>query len=330
MSNSSEQPVLQVAGLKKTFFTGRSVGGRRAIHAVDDVSFDVGHAETVGVVGESGSGKTTLARLVMRLHRPDQGTIRLLGQDVHDLSNREFRRLRKHVQMVFQNPQRSLDPLRPVGRSIADVMRLDESLRDRKAQRVKEVLDDVGLSPSYASRKPSMMSGGQLQRVAIARAIATHPELLVLDEPTSALDMSIQGQILRLLRDLQEKLHLSYLLISHDLPMIRLVARRVIVVYLGQIVEEASSEVLFNAPQHPYTVALLQAGIPDGKHNARLEAPPIRLQGTVSYPDPDYDGCRLVDRCPFAVKSCRQKQELQEVSPGHLVRCRRSVDGLIL
>jgi oligopeptide/dipeptide ABC transporter ATP-binding protein len=324
MTNS---PVLAVRDLHKAFVSRASFNplDHTFVPAVDGVSFTIAKGETVAFVGESGCGKSTLARLVLHLYRPDKGKITLMGTEVQGLSERAFRPHRRHVQMVFQNPLLSFDPMQTIGGSIREAMRLRPSIPDTGAE-LANLLIEVGLSPKFANLRPRNVSGGELQRAGIARAIAAYPELVVLDEPTSALDMSIQGQVLSLMRELQAKRGLSYLLATHDLRMVRMVANRVVVMYLGQIVEEGPADELFRQPRHPYTLALTNANRL-GRHRSSRADDVIRLRGSLRYPPKDYRGCRLVGRCPLAVDRCTEPQELLEVGPQHHSRCWRSATG---
>ena len=323
---SESQPVLEVRDLRKTFLAGSllSPGGRRQIPAVDGVSFALRPGRTTALVGESGCGKSTLARLILRLHRPDSGQIFLLGDEVQGLGERSFRPYRRHVQMVFQNPLTSFDPRYTIGASIREVMRLRDAEGESPGG-VAELLSEVGLSPRFAELRPRGVSGGELQRAAIARALAPRPNRVVMDEPTSALDMSIQGQVLSLLRDLQERHALSYLIATHDLRAVRMVAHEAMVMYLGQVVEYGPTAEVFGHPRHPYTLGLLYAHELEGR-TADLDRT-VRIRGTLRYHEPGYDGCRLVGRCPLAMPACRQPQELEEIAPGHFVRCWRAMAG---
>jgi peptide/nickel transport system ATP-binding protein len=325
---SSAQAVLQIDALVKSFSARSALNPFtvRRIPAVDGVSLSVGRAETVAVVGESGSGKSTLGRLVLRLLRPDSGRITLVGRDIQNLTDAAFRPLRQHVQMVFQNPLMSFDPFYTIGASIRETMRLRRSGGTGDAQ-VGELLDEVGLTPRFAHLRPRSVSGGELQRAALARALAPYPELVVLDEPTSALDMSIQGQVLSLLRDLQQERGLSYLLATHDLRVVRMVSHRVEVMYLGQVMETAPTRELFAQPLHPYTLGLLYASDLAGRSEASDRK--YRIRGALSYPPAGFSGCRLVGRCPFAVERCKEPQQLVAVGPHHSVRCWRAVAGEI-
>jgi oligopeptide/dipeptide ABC transporter ATP-binding protein len=320
----SSNDVLRTEDLSKRFTQRSALNPLRqtVIPAVDHVSLSVGRAETLAVVGESGSGKSTLGRLILHLHKADAGRMWLLGRPVEGLSDAAFRPLRRHVQIVFQNPLASFDPRYTIGSSIAEVLRFagDNARRD-----VGDLLREVGLSPRFAGLPPRLVSGGELQRAAVARAIATYPELVVLDEPTSALDMSIQGQVLSLLRRLQESHGISYLLATHDLRVVRMVAHRVCVMYLGQVVESATVDELFSKPMHPYTLGLLRAE--QLTHGRGPTEGGLRIRGSLRYPDPGYEGCRLVSRCPLATEACRQRQDLVEARPDHLVRCWRAAAG---
>jgi oligopeptide/dipeptide ABC transporter ATP-binding protein len=318
----SESPVLEIADLRKTF----NARGRRVVPAIDGVSFSLARGRTTALIGESGCGKSTLARTILHLYRPDSGSIRLLGEEVAQLGDGAFRPRRRHVQMVFQNPLTSFDPVHTIGSSIGEVMRLRIPSGDL-AGPIGELLGEVGLSERFAGLKPRAVSGGELQRAAIARALSARPELVVMDEPTSALDMSIQGQVLQLLRELQQRHGTSYLIATHDLRSARLIADEVIVLYLGQIVEQGPAEEVLGNPRHPYTRGLVYAHDLAGRTEHGDQA--VRIRGTLQYPEPGYEGCRLVGRCPFAVESCRAPQPLEPIQAGHLVRCRRAVAGEI-
>jgi oligopeptide/dipeptide ABC transporter ATP-binding protein len=323
----SQTSVLEVHDLRKAF-TSRGLFERaqRVVPAVDGVTFALERGRTTVLLGESGCGKSTLARTILHLHRADSGRILLLGDEVQQLGEAAFRRYRRHVQMVFQNPLSSFDPSRSLGYSIAEPLRLAGG-HDDVGRRVDELLTEVGLGPRFAKLRPRRVSGGELQRAAVARALSTRPDLVVMDEPTSALDMSIQGQVLRLMQDLQQRHALSYLIATHDLHAARLIAHDVIVLYLGQIVESGPVAQVFGDAQHPYTRGLLYAHDLAGRTEEKDRA--VRIRGTLKYPKPGYQGCRLVGRCPFETPRCAEPQELKELGPGHAVRCWRAAAGEI-
>jgi peptide/nickel transport system ATP-binding protein/oligopeptide transport system ATP-binding protein len=298
-------PLLEVRDLVKHFVARRSLLGRTlaTVKAVDGVSLDIGQGETLALVGESGCGKSTVGRLVLGLIPPTGGTIRFEGQGLSELSGAELRRLRARAQLVFQDPYASLNPRMTVGDTLAEPLLLHTALSPaERRERVGELLATVGLVPGHAQRYPHEFSGGQRQRIAIARALAVNPRLIVCDEPVSALDVSIRAQVLNLLRDLQQRLGLAYLFISHDLAVVKHIADRVAVMYLGRIVETARAETLFRAPRHPYTEALLSA-IP-----APSPAPGRRrrlLAGDPPTPLAPPAGCHLHPRCAHAIDRCR-------------------------
>ncbi len=279
----------------------RQVG---AVKAVDGLTFDIRRGETLGLVGESGCGKSTAGRAILRLYDPTSGHVHINGKDIAELSRTELRKIRPQMQMIFQDPQASLNPRMTVGSIVSEP--LDEhgivSGKEKKA-RVGELLDAVGLNPSFVNRYPHEFSGGQRQRIGIARALALNPEFIVCDEPIAALDVSIQAQVVNLLEDLQSKLGLTYLFISHDLSMVRHIADRVAVMYLGKIMELTSVENLFKTPKHPYTKALLSAvPVPDPKIEAKRER--IILEGDVPNPANPPKGCVFSTRCPIAETKC--------------------------
>ena len=283
----------------------RQVG---TVRAVDGVSFRIERGETLALVGESGCGKSTTARLVLRLIEPTSGTVRFDGQEV---SGAALRTLRRRVQVVFQDPYASLNPRLRVGETIAEPMEV-HGIGDAKSReaRVQELLRLVGLAPFHVQRYPHEFSGGQRQRIGIARALAVQPDLIVCDEPVSALDVSIQAQVVNLLKDLQRQFGLSYLFIAHDLAVVRHMADRVAVMYLGQIVETAPKRDLFAAPRHPYTRALLRA-IPHPDPRRRGQVTP--LGGDVPSPMNPPSGCRFHTRCPFVKDICRKRSEERRV-----------------
>ncbi|WP_318987462.1 ABC transporter ATP-binding protein [Falsiroseomonas ponticola] len=303
--------LLVARDLRKTFAGG--------VRAVDGVDLSIGAGETLGLVGESGCGKSTLARLVLRLIEPDGGVLAFRGNDITHLPERAMRALRRDMGVVFQDPFGSLNPRMSVAQLLAEPLRVHGIGNGAsRAARVSALLDLVGLLPEHAARYPHEFSGGQRQRIAIARALATEPAFLVCDEPTSALDVSIQAQVLNLLRELQERLGLACLFVSHNLAAVRHMAPRVAVMYLGQVVEEAPREAIFGAPQHPYTQALLSAVAEPGA--ARRQR--IVLKGEVPSPADPPSGCRFRTRCPRAVTRCAAEvPALAELAPGHRVAC---------
>jgi oligopeptide/dipeptide ABC transporter ATP-binding protein len=306
-------------------FTTRSRSLRRIrMTAVDRVTFSVNSGETVGLVGESGSGKSTLGRCILNLHQLDSGKIIFQGREIQALSEASFRPLRRQLQMVFQNPLTSFNPAMTVGNALLDAMCLVTEMNQRQKQaRVLELLDQVQLGERFAHLYPYEMSGGQLQRAALARALVAGPKFVFLDEPTAALDMSIRGQIVNLLLDLQQQQNLSFVFVSHDLRVVRYVADRIYVMYLGEVVETGSKRHVFETPRHPYTQALL-AATHVGRQQ-RVTAAATALQGEVVQKSAGYSGCKLYGRCPHALERCaREPQALREVRPGHLVRCWRA------
>ena len=312
--------ILRAERLVKHFHAGN--GWRRrggVVHAVDDVSFELAAGETLALVGESGCGKSTLARCLLRLIEPTAGRIRFDAVELTTLGEEPLRRRRRDIQMVFQDPTASLNPRFTVRRTVEDPLRLHSNLRRAgRRERAQEVLGRVGLGAELLDRYPHELSGGQRQRVNIARAIATEPRLVVLDEPTSALDVSLRARIIMLLGELREKLGMTYLFISHDLATVKYLARRVAVMYLGTIVEQALTHELFRHPLHPYTRALLSA-IPVPDPDARRER--LVLAGEVPSPIDVPTGCRLRFRCPLAQPVCAEPVALREVAPRHLVAC---------
>ena len=290
------------------------------VRAVDGISFFIPPGETFSLVGESGCGKTTTAKMTLLLEIPTEGIIYFLDKDINKLKGPGLRQYRASTQAVFQDPWSSLHPRMRVGSIVAEPMVVNMKLPKREiTERVQELLNNVGLDPSQSTNFPHEFSGGQRQRIAVARSLALNPQLIVLDEPVSALDVSIRAQIMNLLKDLQSEFGMSYLLIAHDLATVRYLSHRVGVMYLGQIVEEASSEELFTNPLHPYTKALISASLP-----VRFEeqAESIILQGEVPSPTNPPPGCRFHTRCPFAFDRCSvEVPEVRELAPGHMAAC---------
>jgi len=293
-----------------------------AVKAVDGVSFDILEGETLGLVGESGCGKSTCGRAVLRLYEPTGGSIKLDGEEIAHAPFDKLRRLRPKMQMVFQDPQASLNPRMTVAGIIGEPL-MEHSAMDAKARldRIYELMDAVGLNRDFANRYPHEFSGGQRQRIGIARALALNPKFIVCDEPIAALDVSIQAQVVNLLEDLQDRLGLTYLFISHDLSMVRHIADRVAVMYLGKVVELAPRDGLYEDPLHPYTKALLSA-VPEPDPVSHDEANRTILQGDVPSPANPPEGCNFCTRCPVVMDICRRiDPEFREVKPGRFVAC---------
>jgi oligopeptide/dipeptide ABC transporter ATP-binding protein len=322
------EPLVRVEGLSRTFTVRRPLRWGRTVaeplHAVDDVSFDLSRGETVGLVGESGSGKSTIARAILRLIEPTAGRVTFDGIDLGGLDAEELRRLRRRMQMVFQDASSALDSRLSIGFSVQEPLRVHGiGDRDSSRARAREVLERVGIRPDQLDRLPHALSGGQRQRVGLARALVTAPDLLLLDEPVSAVDVSIQAQVLNLLGDLQAELGLTSLLIVHDLAVAEHACDRVIVIYLGQVMEAATSEELFRAPLHPYTASLLSAvPIPDPRIEA--QRPRIVLRGEVEAPIGERRGCPFRSRCPVGhdrAICADERPPPQSHSPTHQAAC---------
>ncbi len=308
-------PLLEVGGLKKHFATGTTT-----VKAVDDVSFRIDEGQTLGLVGESGCGKSTTGRSILRLIEPTAGSVRFMGQELTLLPEGQLRAMRRHMQMVFQDPYASLNPRMTIGEVLEEPL-IVHRLHDRatRKRKVAEALDMVGLNPAYAARHPHEFSGGQRQRVGIARAIITRPKLVVADEAVSALDVSIQAQILNLLRELQQELGLTYLFVSHDLAVIRHVSDTIGVMYLGRMVELGAREDIYAQPRHPYTQALLSA-IP--REHPREQRQRIVLQGSIPNPAAPPSGCHFHPRCPSCMEVCKTQAPAPiKLSTTHTVAC---------
>jgi oligopeptide transport system ATP-binding protein len=317
--------LLQVRQLVKHFVVGGGLFGGTPglVRAVDDVSFAIRRGETLGLVGESGCGKTTTGRCILQLERPTSGQVIFEGRDLTGLDQVALRPVRRRMQVIFQDPYSSLNPRMTVGQILAEPIAVHGLITSaaRRRERVRDLLGRVGLLPQHADRYPHQLSGGQRQRVGIARALAVEPSLIICDEPVSALDVSIQAQIINLLEDLQSELHLTYLFIAHDLAVVRHISDRVVVMYLGKIVEIADRRELYENPLHPYTQALLAAvPIPDPVLEASRPRPV--LGGEVPSPLNPPSGCVFHPRCPIAVDRCRGEiPPLREVTPGHWAAC---------
>jgi len=314
--------LIEVENLKKYYAVTAGLLAKHVadVKAVDGVSFYIMAGETLGLVGESGCGKSTLGRVLLRLEEPTAGKVLYRGDNVLAWNKRQLKELRREAQMIFQDPQSSLDPRMTIGDSVGEALLVHGVKNEReRLERVEELLRQVGLEPEYAIRYPHEFSGGQKQRIGIARALAVNPKLLVADEPVSALDVSVQAQILNLLMDLQHQLGLAYLFIAHDLAVIGHVSDRIAVMYLGKIVELADRTELFSRPLHPYTEALLSAiPIPDPQQKRKR----ILLQGEVPSPVDPPPGCHFHTRCPKVMPICRQEEpKLQRRQGEHLVSC---------
>ncbi|TSB44657.1 ABC transporter ATP-binding protein [Alkalicoccobacillus porphyridii] len=319
------QKLLRVNELKQHFPIKGGMLGRTVNHvkAVDGVSFDIHEGETVSIVGESGCGKSTTGRAILRLDEPTSGEIEFQGQDLLSISKSDMRKMRKDLQIIFQDPYASINPRQTVRQILNEAMEIQNAVpkKDRE-KRIKELMDTVGLGPHQIDRYPHEFSGGQRQRIGIARALSVDPKLIVCDEAVSALDVSIQAQVINLLKKLQRELKLTYLFISHDLGVVRHISDRVIVMYLGRIVEIGDKKSVFDQSQHPYTKALLSAiPVPDPENKANR----IILKGDVPSPIDPPEGCRFHTRCPFATDKCRtETPELRTtdyLKEGHMAAC---------
>jgi len=307
--------MLEVLGLTKYFSSG--LIRKRHIRAVDDVSFKIEKGRTLGLVGESGCGKTTIGRLILRLIKPTDGKVLFDGIDLFALNRRELLAIRPRIQMIFQDPDSSLNPRMKIGTSIAEPLKLHGTVpKAKREQRIRELIETVGLNPEHVNRYPYQLSGGQNQRVVLARILAMNPDLIIADEPTSSLDVSVQAQILNLMKDLQKEFDHTYLFISHDLDVVRIMADRIAVMYLGQLVEIGETGDIYDHARHPYTQALLSAATMDSGRRQ------IVLEGETSSPIGMPAGCRFHTRCPRKRERCTiEEPELVEVGRDHYVAC---------
>ena len=325
MREGVTSPLLEVRGLVKDYVSRDAKLRQRVVRAVDGVSFEVRPAETFAIVGESGSGKSTVGRVILKLTDATEGRVSLLGEDILDLAEKRFRPMRKHLQMVFQDPLAAFDPRATIRSSLREFAEFGGGrTRSQQDQAIEEAIRNVGLPPEIAFRRPAEVSGGQLQRLSVARSLLVEPRLLFLDEPTSSLDVSIRGQIVNLLTGLQETDDLAYLLVAHDLRVVYAMAHRVAVMYLGQFVEIGTRDQVYTRAAHPYTRGLLEA--------AQLEEPghvgaPVRLSGEISTDHLDSPGCRLMPRCPYSESKCAEPQPLRETRAGQRVRCWKAVEA---
>ncbi|MEB3881853.1 dipeptide ABC transporter ATP-binding protein [Lyngbya sp. CCY1209] len=325
LAEAQTETLLKIENLQVHFpvtgglFRRRQVG---AVRAVDGLNFEIRRGETLSLVGESGCGKSTTGRAILHLEKPTGGRVYFEGVDLTNLEGEELRKKRRKMQMIFQDPYASLNPRMTVGKIVGESLEVHGLGRGISAKnRVRELLDLVGLNPKFVNRYPHEFSGGQRQRIAIARALAVNPDFLVCDEPIASLDVSIQAQVVNLMRSLQKRLNLTYLFIAHDLSVVRHISTRVAVMYLGQIVELGDRNSIYENPLHPYTKALLSAvPIPDPEIEAKRER--IFLTGDVPSPVFPPSGCRFHTRCPFAEERCKiEEPQFREITPGHGVSC---------
>lgn len=324
MSEAANAPLLDVRGLKKYFHTKRGM-----LHAVDNVSFTIERGKTLGIVGESGCGKSTAGRAILRLLEPTGGKVFFEGEDIASLSIEQMRKKRKDMQIIFQDPFSSLNPRKTIGETIAGPLKINNILNNKKQrmEKVLQIMSIVGLAERLVNTYPHELDGGRRQRIGIARALALDPKFIVCDEPVSALDVSIQAQILNLMKELQESMGLTYMFITHDLSVVNHFSDDIAVMYLGRIVEKAPSEELFANPLHPYTKALLSA-IPIPDIHYKMER--IIIKGEVTSPIEPPDMCRFAPRCSQCTDKCKKSEPaLVEVSPGHFASCFLTSDKVI-
>lgn len=310
------EPLIQTINLKKYFNTPKGL-----LHAVDGVNISVDKGQTLGVVGESGCGKSTLGRVILRLIDATDGQVLYKGQDILKFSNREVKSLRKEMQIIFQDPYASINPRMSVSEIIGEPLVIHKVYKSKHdlQKRVEELMDTVGLAQRLVNTYPHELDGGRRQRIGVARALAMNPEFIVCDEPVSALDVSIQAQILNLMMDLQEELGLTYIFITHDLSVVKHISNDITVMYLGQCVEQANSDAIFEEPMHPYTKSLLKAiPVPDISYKGKKRE---ILHGEVTSPINPAPGCRFYNRCPYASEQCKAPVVQREIKPGHFVSC---------
>lgn len=316
-NNEGKQPLVEVKNLCKYF----QISKRETLKAVDDVSFYINKGETVSLVGESGCGKSTTGRCMIRLYNPTKGQVLYDGKDITKLSGEEQKQFCKKVQMIFQNPYSSLNPRMTVKEIVGEGMKQHGMSTKEVDEKVEELLRTVGLNKDHMSRFPHEFSGGQRQRIGIARALSVDPEFIICDEPISALDVSIQAQVINMLKNLQEKLGFTYLFIAHDLSVVKYISDRVVVMYLGTVVETAETEELYSNPTHPYTQALLSA-IPEADPKRARANKRIPIKGEIPSPINPKECCRFAERCQYATDRCRTEvPKLREVKPGHVAAC---------
>lgn len=317
MENKEKQPLVQVKNLCKYFKVGRHAD----LKAVDNVSFDIYKGETVSLVGESGCGKSTTGRCLIRLYEPTSGEVIFDGKDVTKLTKEEQKKFCHRVQMIFQNPYASLNPRMTVREIVGEALRQHGMPAKEVEKKVQDLLETVGLNKDHMSRFAHEFSGGQRQRIGIARALSVDPEFIICDEPISALDVSIQAQVINMLKELQETRGLTYLFIAHDLSVVKYISDRVVVMYLGTIVEEAETEELYGNPSHPYTQALLSA-IPEADPDKAKSNRRIAIKGEIPSPINPKNCCRFAERCQYATERCFQEMpQLREIASGHRVAC---------
>ena len=321
---AENKSLVSVQHLVKYFLLPKSLFSRtqKVVKAVDDVSFEVYRGETLGLVGETGCGKTTTARTILQLYRPTSGKILFDGVDLVGLPENDLRKMRRRMQMIFQDPYASLNPRMTVGAIISAPLDVHTDMKKQEKQdRVQDLLKIVGLNPDFVNRYPHEFSGGQRQRIGIARALALNPDLVICDEPISSLDVSIQAQVVNLLEELQDRLGLTYIFVAHDLSMVRHISDRIVVMYLGKVVELADRNEIYLRPLHPYTKALMSA-VPIPNPNKARNRKRIILAGDIPSPMNPPVGCNFNTRCPIAAERCfREDPEYREISPDHFVAC---------